>query len=111
MSACKQGEGRRALMGDLGFEEYFFSLMDGGFAATQMGRERGRCRQQQTSGVPGGLRTEANGGQIQREGTAQRGQPWVGGGGCSFQTKKSLEFQGNNNRTESSNIFSSYSWL
>lgn len=27
-------------MGDLGFEEYFFSLMDGGFAATQMGRER-----------------------------------------------------------------------
>lgn len=40
MSACKGGVGHRALMGDLGFEEYFFSLMDGSFAATQMGRER-----------------------------------------------------------------------
>lgn len=71
MFACKQS-GTRALMGELGFEEYFFSLMDGGFAIHRWGG-KGRCRQQQqqqqqTQGVPGGLRMEDNGGQIHREG-------------------------------------------
>lgn len=61
--------GHGALMGELGFEEYFFSLMDGGFAIHR-GAAKGRCRQQQqqTQGVPGGLRKESNGGQIHREG-------------------------------------------
>lgn len=55
-------------MGGLGFEEYFFSLMDGGFAIHRWGR-KGRCRQQQqTQGVPGGLRVEENAGAIHKEG-------------------------------------------
>lgn len=55
-------------MGELGFEEYFFSLMDGGFATHRWG-EKGRCRQQrQTQGVPGGLRMEENEGHVHREG-------------------------------------------
>lgn len=60
--------GHGTLMGELGFEEYFFSLMDGGFVIHRWG-EKGRCRQQQqqTQEVPGGLKMEENGGQIHRE--------------------------------------------
>lgn len=75
MFACKNRVGHKALMGELGFEEHFSSLMDGGFALHSWG-EKGRCRQQQqTQGVPGGLKTEENGGQIHREGRTSHVPP------------------------------------
>lgn len=54
------------MMGGTGFQQYFFSLMDGDFTATQMERDRQK-EAGRKQGVPGELKEEENRGQIHRE--------------------------------------------
>lgn len=84
-------------MGDLGFEEYFFSLMDRGFAATQMGRERQMQAAVDTRSTRGledrrEWRTDR---EDRQRGNSTAGTALDWGKDITFPRQKSLELQGN----------------